>query len=63
MQRVFELSKEQHEKAQLWMKEREKYSGAIGGQFSFIFIPTSLGMIAKVTDGKETLDLTDYSDW
>jgi hypothetical protein len=59
----FNLTKEQYEKASIWMKEREKYSGAIGGQFSFVFSPTSIGMVASVTDGNESLDLTDYDLW
>lgn len=59
----FQLTEEQYKKAQKWMKERTKYSGAVGGQFSFTFTPTSIGMIAKVTDGKDELDITDISNW
>ena len=60
---TFKLSDEQTEKAKQWMKEREKYVGAIGGQFSFTFTPTGLGDIVTITDGKEELTLTDYNLW
>lgn len=59
----FKLSDEQWEKAKEWMKEREKYSGAIGGQFSFVFTQTSLGLITVVKDQESELDLTDYDFW
>jgi hypothetical protein len=59
----FTLTEEQYEKAKVWMEERAKYSGAIGGQFSFVFTPTSLGIGVSVTDGKDSLNLTDYSKW
>jgi len=41
------------------------YTGASGGLVSFIFTPTSLGTVIKVsckTLGKE-LDLSDYDHW
>lgn len=41
--------------------------GAIGGCFSFTFIPTTIGTIVKVrfACGSESaeMDLTDYSEW
>ena len=60
---TFKLSDEQTEKAKQWMKEREKYVGAIGGQFTFTFTPTGLGNIVTITDGKEELRLTDSDLW
>ena len=60
---TFKLSDEQTEKAKQWMKEREKHVGAIGGQFTFSFTPTSLGNIVTVSDGKEELSLTNKDLW
>ena len=60
---TFKLSDAQTKKAKEWMKEREEYVGAIGGQFSFIFKPTGLGDIVTLTDGEEELKLTDYDLW
>ena len=60
---TFRLSDEQTEKAKQWMKERGKYVGAIGGQFTFSFTATSLGNIVTVSDGKEELKLTDSDLW
>lgn len=56
----FELTSEQWAKAKAWMAERSQYSGAIGGQFSFVFTPTSIGEIVSVVDSKskEELNLT-----
>jgi hypothetical protein len=59
----FTLTDEQEKLANAWMDERTVYSGAIGGQFSFVFTPTGLGVAVSVTDGKERLNLTDYSKW
>lgn len=59
----FELSDRQWRLARKWMEENQKSSGAIGGQFSFVFTPTSLGMIVKVKDADSELDLTDYDLW
>lgn len=61
--KVFTLTDDQYDKARLWMDDREKYVGAIGGQFSFIFTPTSLGITVVVTDGEEKLDITNYEEW
>lgn len=59
----FTLTEEQYEQAVIWMDERKRYAGAIGGQFSFVFTPTSIGMVVSVQDDKETFDLTDCSVW
>lgn len=44
--------------------EGEIYVGPIGGNLTFSFTPTGLGVIAKVrcSCGAE-LDLTDYESW
>ena len=41
------------------------YTGAIGGQFTFSFIPTSVGTIVKVSDfvTGEVCDITDYDSF
>ena len=41
------------------------YTGAIGGQFEYVFVPTSIGVTAKVRDlvTDETLNITDYENW
>lgn len=64
--RIFTLSNEQYKKYVEWreVKEKEPYCGAAGGCYSFIFIPTGLGTIVKVTctDGTK-LDLTEWDNW
>ena len=39
------------------------YEGAIGGGLTFMFTPTSLGIITQVKYKDQTLDLTDYDMW
>jgi hypothetical protein len=41
------------------------YGGAIGGSTTFLFTPTSLGVVVKVRDSftGEEIDVTDYEDW
>jgi hypothetical protein len=63
---AFDLDKDQWEKARKWMDEKKvAYTGAIGGQFTFSFFPTTLGCVCKVTDevSKEVLDVSDYESW
>jgi hypothetical protein len=50
-------------RAEMW--KRKDNPGAIGGQFTFKFIPTSIGTIVKVVYSAtlEELDLTDYDDF
>lgn len=59
----FNLSEDQLKKADEWMKQREKYVGAIGGQFTFKFTPTGLGVIVVISDAEGSLDLTNYDLW
>lgn len=46
-------------------KKRLEYTGAIGGQFTYEFTPTSLGLGCAIIDNvsKERCDLTDYESW
>lgn len=68
----FELTEEQVNKANAWFKsimERDQRHpfdyGATGGGLSYCFTPTGLGVIVTVQEAlsKETLNLTDFSDW
>ena len=69
-ERTFTLTSEQMKKFEKWRKKKNKknkgeiYVGAVGGAYSFVFIPTGIGVIEKVVcaDGDE-LDLTDYDTW
>lgn len=73
-QAAFFLCKEQNEAIHTWMKEHDqarhidpkrghRYSGAIGGAYTFCFTPTSLGTVATVECAcGEKFDVTDY-DW
>ena len=47
------------------MWKRKDNPGAIGGQFTFKFIPTSIGTIIKVVYSPtlDELDLTDYDEF
>lgn len=44
---------------------KSRYTGAIGGRFSYEFTPTNLGIVAKVYDAltKTEIDLTNYDMW
>lgn len=67
--RGIEVQKEQYpepEEHMVWCwEEGFPYTGAIGGQFTFSFTPTSIGVIVVVKDALtgEKIDLTDYSEW
>lgn len=40
------------------------YEGAIGGKYTYMFAPTSLGMVTKVECAcGAIIDVTDYNDW
>jgi hypothetical protein len=41
------------------------YTGAIGGSVTYMFTPTSIGLVTKVKYGltDEIIDLTDYDSW
>ena len=42
---------------------KHAYSGAIGGAFSWIITPTSIGTAITAKFWGEELDLTDYDKW
>jgi hypothetical protein len=72
----FNVSAEELAKATAWQckHDREKhasqfkhgtrYSGAIGGAYTWCFTPTGIGTVVKVRCScGEELDLTDYGSW
>ena len=66
---MFSLDEKQLHDLNEWKDTLEKHDpGAIGGAFTYVFTPTSLGTIAKVyyfmgTDLELSIDLTDYESW
>jgi hypothetical protein len=65
---MFSIDQEQSEKIGIWMKEQNakfKESGANGGVYSYIFTPTSLGLVVEVRNNvtKESINVTNYGDW
>ena len=62
---MFKLDIDQQEKLNKWIKDRIKYVGPCGGQFTYSFTPTTIGTVIRVTDcvSKETIDLSDYKTW
>lgn len=63
---VFQLNKKERAAANEFIKKQDKpYAGAIGGQFSYIFTPTSIGCVIKVLNHftGEECDVTDYEEW
>lgn len=63
----FSMTEEEEKKISSWYRENgfdQMATGAIGGDLTFHFTPTSLGMVFTVThsSGAE-LDLTDYESW
>jgi len=76
----FGIDAEQAEKLATWIEEqnakvaeRQKdkdfpstpYYGCSGGAYTYLFTPTTLGMVVKVRNNmtKEEIDLTDYEMW
>jgi hypothetical protein len=70
----FELSKTQWDLLHEWIENHtddknkicaDKYAGAIGGAFKYMFTPTSIGTIVKVECSwcKQIKDVSDYEDW
>jgi hypothetical protein len=47
------------------LKEDEPYYGCSGGAYSYIYTPTSLGMIIGVRNNitKDEINLTNFKDW
>jgi predicted Zn-dependent peptidase len=71
----FELDDAQTKKLYEWLKEqeskaesiqgREPYYGATGGQLTYMFTPTNLGVVVKVKHEytKAVIDLSEYENW
>ncbi len=72
---TFGLYKEQREAIKTWMEFHDKdkhirpggshrYSGAIGGAYSYTFTGTSLGVVTVVQCScGESIDVSDYDHW
>jgi hypothetical protein len=69
---TFKIDEAEARKLGEWLPEHDKNcrhaggknSGAIGGRLSYLFTPTSIGVVVKVmcACGGEC-DITDYSQW
>lgn len=62
----FSLSDKEFALFQEWEKNLpEAPTGAIGGRITFMFTPTSIGVVVKAKDTITNLeiDLTDYLEW
>jgi len=62
----FRLSEDQQAKASEFIAERRKENtSAIGGQFTYQFTPTTLGLGISIKDNisGEVCDLSDYEGW
>jgi hypothetical protein len=71
----FGLYKEQREAIGKWIKEHDaakhipsgrthRYSGAIGGAYTYHFTSTSLGVVVTVHCAcGEAIDVSDYDQW
>lgn len=51
----FNISSEEYEEIQKWINKHteekhdgNRYAGAIGGRYSYVFIPTSIGEIGEI---------------
>jgi len=66
---TFTLTPEQELKASEFQAEREAASPtrstAIGGRWSYVFSPTSIGVVVEIVDCHDNVkcDLTDYDSW
>ena len=69
---MFQLSDQELKEEKKWLEEHNKEcrfadsmnQGAIGGRLSYIFTPTSLGVLTKVRCAcGEEIDVTDVSNW
>lgn len=66
MPEAFYINDSQLKKLDEWMRNKpKKYTGAIGGRFTFLFHPTTLGVVVKVKDETDQteVDLSDYENW
>jgi hypothetical protein len=67
---IFSLSSEQVAKFEEWQRELAahygpRYSGAVGGRYTFEFTPNGIGVAVRVIDfhTKQELDLTEFDSW
>jgi hypothetical protein len=63
---MFRLTEQQEAKLKLWLQDLPYApTGAAGGRFTYLFTPTSLGVILEVRDNAlgKSLNLTDYDSW
>lgn len=73
---TFTLSPDQESRAVLWAVDQDQsfaarqgretpYYGASGGNLTYEFTPTSIGLAVRVRHSGtgEVLDLTDYDSW
>lgn len=68
MSSFFQLSDSDNAKVNNWLDkvvypDGVPYQGAIGGGTTYSFIPTSIGVIVKVSANGHELDLTEYDTW
>ena len=64
----FALDEAEGKRASAWCDEHDKKhprgDGAIGGRYTYLFAPTTLGTVAKMTCAcGESVDLTNYEEW
>ena len=61
------LTDEEMAKFDKWLdtKDLKRYTGAIGGRFTYCYTPTSIGTIVKIKDNLDgdELDVSDYDSW
>jgi len=72
---MFYVSREQRDAASKWMQEHDqarhirpgkthRYSGAIGGAYTWSFTGTSIGTVTRVECScGEVLDVSNYDEW
>ncbi len=64
---LFKLTDEEFDKVYDWTKDHkcdDDLIATIGGKYSYVFIPTGLGMIKRVECiCGDVLDLTDVDKW
>jgi hypothetical protein len=64
---MFALTADQQEETKKWMTGHDcpiDYEGAIGGKFTYLFTPTGIGVIERVSCScGSVLDLTEYDKW
>jgi hypothetical protein len=76
MDKSFTINAEQMAKIAKWAKEQDRLYkkvhsntgpflyGAIGGELTYSFTPTSIGLIIEVEHATgAVLDVSDYEDW